>query len=124
MKQGKHLRKQLRKECRKRVKDQIYIIDATFVEQGIAQFEYTKPNGQRKRKIHYDQWVIANRDISNLLPMCEVYDEKKGENVLCPIYSQRDKMKIYEKGAMIQSIMNWQPLAFLNRMLCKISSSE
>ena len=20
-------------------------------------FEYTKPNGQRKRKIHYDQWV-------------------------------------------------------------------
>ena len=82
--------------------------------------EYTKPNGQRKRKIHYDQWVIANRDISNLLPMCEVYDEKKGENVLCPIYSQRDKMKIYEKGAMIQSIMNWQQLAFLNRMLSKI----
>lgn len=34
-------------ECRKRVKDQIYIIDATFVEQGIAQFEYTKPNGQK-----------------------------------------------------------------------------
>lgn len=34
-------------ECRKRVKDQIYVIDATFVEQGIAQFEYTKPNGQK-----------------------------------------------------------------------------
>lgn len=34
-------------ECRKRVKDQIYIIDATFVEQGISQFEYTKPNGQK-----------------------------------------------------------------------------
>ena len=34
-------------ECRKRVKDQIYIIDATCVEQGIAQFEYTKPNGQK-----------------------------------------------------------------------------
>ena len=34
-------------ECRKRVKDQIYIIDATFVEQGIAKFEYTKPNGQK-----------------------------------------------------------------------------
>jgi ATP-dependent Lon protease len=34
-------------ECRKRVKDQIYIIDETFVEQGIAQFEYEKPNGQK-----------------------------------------------------------------------------
>lgn len=34
-------------ECRKRVKDQIYIIDETFVEQGIAQFEYVKPNGQK-----------------------------------------------------------------------------
>ena len=34
-------------ECRKRVKDQIYIIDATFVEQGIAQFEYIKPNGEK-----------------------------------------------------------------------------
>lgn len=34
-------------ECRKRVKDQIYIIDETFVEQGIAQFEYNKPNGQK-----------------------------------------------------------------------------
>ena len=34
-------------ECRKRVKDQIYIIDATFVEKGIAKFEYTKPNGQK-----------------------------------------------------------------------------
>lgn len=33
-------------ECRKRVKDQIYIIDETFVEQGIAQFEYEKPNGE------------------------------------------------------------------------------
>ena len=34
-------------ECRKRVKDQIYIIDETFVEQGIAQFEYEKPNGEK-----------------------------------------------------------------------------
>lgn len=34
-------------ECRKRVKDQIYIVDETFVEQGIAQFEYEKPNGEK-----------------------------------------------------------------------------
>ena len=34
-------------ECRKRVKDQIYIIAETFVEQGIAQFEYEKPNGEK-----------------------------------------------------------------------------
>ena len=84
--------------------------------------EYTKSNGQTKVKIHYDQWVIANRDISNLMSMCEVYDEKRGENVLCPIYSKRGEMRdqIYEKGAMIQSIMKWQPLAVLNRMLSKI----
>lgn len=79
-----------------------------------------KSDGQKRRKIYYDQWVIANRDISNLLPMCEVYDEKRGENVLCPIYSKHDKMEIYEKGAMIQSIMNWRPLSTLNRMLNKI----
>ena len=34
-------------ECRKRVKDQIYIIDETFVEQGLACFKYEKPNGQK-----------------------------------------------------------------------------
>ena len=32
-------------ECRKRVKDQLYIIDDTFRAAGIAKFEYTKPNG-------------------------------------------------------------------------------
>ena len=32
-------------ECRKRVKDQLYIIDDTFRAAGVAKFEYTKPNG-------------------------------------------------------------------------------
>jgi DNA polymerase-3 subunit alpha len=84
-------------------------------------FEYKKKtDGQKRRKIHHDQWAIANRDIANVLPMCEVYDEKRSENVLCPIYSKHDRMKIYEKDAMIQSIMNWSPLSTLNRMLNKI----
>ena len=86
-------------------------------------FEYEKKSdGQTRRKIHYDQWAIANKDINSLLPMCEIYDEKRGENVLCPIYSKCNKMRghFYEKGAMIQSIMNWRPLSTLNRMLEKI----
>ncbi len=33
-------------ECRKRVKDQLYIIDDTFRAAGVAKFEYTKPNGE------------------------------------------------------------------------------
>ena len=54
--------------------------------------------------------------------MCEVYDEKKGENVLCPIYKKGSETSdlIYEKGAMIQSILDWHPLSYLNRMLDKI----
>jgi len=86
-------------------------------------FEYeNRSTGQKKRKIHYDQWVIANKDINDLLPMCEVYDEKKGENVLCPIYKKGSETSdlIYEKGAMIQSILDWHPLSYLNRMLDKI----
>lgn len=34
-------------ESRKRVKDQLYIVDDTFREQGIAKFEYEKPNGEK-----------------------------------------------------------------------------
>ena len=86
-------------------------------------FEYErKADGQKRRMIHYDQWAIANKSIDSLMSMCEVYDEKRGENILCPIYSKRGKMKeqIYEKGAMIQSIMDWCPLSTLNRMLDKI----
>ena len=86
-------------------------------------FEYeNRSTGQKKRKIHYDQWVIANKDINDLLPMCEVYDEKKGENVLCPIYKKGSETSdlIYEKGAMIQSILDWHPLSYLNRMFDKI----
>lgn len=33
-------------ESRKRVKDQLYVIDDTFREAGVAKFEYTKPNGE------------------------------------------------------------------------------
>ena len=86
-------------------------------------FEYeNRSTGQKKRKILYDQWVIANKDINDLLPMCEIYDEKKGENVLCPIYKKGSETSdlIYEKGAMIQSILDWHPLSYLNRMLDKI----
>ncbi|MBR3619752.1 MAG: hypothetical protein IKN44_08410 [Bacteroidaceae bacterium] len=86
-------------------------------------FEYKKgTDGQVMRKIYYDKWAIANKGIAHLLPMCEIYDEKRGENVLCPIYSKHGEMsdQIYEKGAMIQSIMNWHPLSTLNRMLDKI----
>ena len=81
-----------------------------------------KADGQKRRMIHYDQWAIANKSIESLMPMCEVYDEKRGENVLCPIYSKSGEMRehIYERGAMIQSTMDWRPLSTINKMLDKI----
>lgn len=86
-------------------------------------FEYErKADGLKRRMIHYDQWAIANRSIDSLMSMCEVYDEKRGENVLCPIYSKRGEMRehLYERGAMVQSTMDWRPFSTLNQMLDKI----
>lgn len=84
--------------------------------------EYTRrADGQKVRKFHYDKWAIAEMSLDKLMPMCEVYDEKRKEQVHCPKFSKSQRTEILEKGAMIQSIMSWWPLSTINRMLRKIN---
>jgi DNA polymerase-3 subunit alpha len=84
-------------------------------------YEHTRrSDGQKVRKFYYSQWAIAERNLDDLMPMCEVYDEKREEQVHCPIFSRSQRNEIFEKGAMIQSIMSWRPLSTINRMLRKV----
>lgn len=80
-----------------------------------------RSDGLKVKTFHYDQWAIAERNLNELMPMCEVYDEKRKEPVLCPIFSKSQRNELYEKGTMIQTIIEWRELTTINRMVRKIN---
>ena len=84
-------------------------------------YEQTRrSDGMKVKKFFYDQWAIAERNLDELMPMCEVYDENRKEQVLCPTISKSQRKEIFEKGAMIQTVMDWRSLTTINRMMRKI----
>jgi DNA polymerase-3 subunit alpha len=85
-------------------------------------YEHTKKSdGHKERRFFYDQWAIAERNLNELMPICEVYDEKRKEQVLCPQFGRSQRTEIHEKGAMVQSIISWRHLSTINRILRKIA---
>ena len=79
-----------------------------------------KSDGQYVKNFFYSKWTIAERNIDELMPMCEAYDEKREEHIHCPIFSRDQWYEIFERGAAIQTIMSWRALTTINRMVRKI----
>ncbi len=86
-------------ESRKRVKDQLYIIDDTFRAAGVAKFEYIKPNGEEVKVETLER--LANPEFVEEEPKDEgnpTTPQEGGENGNGPAESAKPAVKLVPKN--------------------------